>query len=163
MYSVFQQKEMDKIYEKYLLRIIQKIKERYHSLGLVSSGEFERSLKHLIQNNKLSIIGAKHTYFMEEGRKPGRFPPIADIQKWIEIKPGLPAIFKEKPKQFAYIIARKIAKEGINPSKSNRGRVASLIIDDFLEEELDKMLKEIGLTIADRIQTDLVQVFRIAS
>ena len=164
MYNPFQQSEIEKIYQKYLIQIIQKIKVRYHSLGLVSSGLFERELEYLIQNNKLSIVGAKHTYFMEEGRNAGKFPPIKAIENWIKVKNGLPAIFKEKPKQFAFIIARKIAKEGIKvPNKYNKGRVASMIIDDFLEKDLDKMLSEIGLSVAERIQSDLIQIFKIAS
>lgn len=164
MFNPFEKSQIEAIYRKHLFTIVSKIKVHYHELGLMASGDFEKELQILINGNKLSILGAKHTYFMEEGRKAGRFPPINSIINWIEVKSGLPAIFKEKPKQYAFLIARNIANEGIKvPNKYNKGRVASLIIDEFLEKDLEIMLKEIGVSIAERIQSDLIQVFKIAS
>ncbi len=154
----------EKIYKKYLLQIIEKIKQNYHSMGLMASGEFEKQLEILIEDNKLSILGAKHTFFMENGRRAGRFPPRKAIEDWIKVKKGLPTEFYEKPKQFAFIIARKIAKEGIKvPNENNKGRVASEIIDNFLAKDLEKMLKELGVAIVERLKSDLIQVLKIAA
>ena len=82
---------------------------------------------------------------MEKGRGPGGFPPLKTIEEWIETKRGLPAIFLEKKKQFAYLIARKIANEGIDvPNEHNAGNVISDVVTLFLGEYLYELFDEIG-------------------
>lgn len=51
----------------------------------------------------------------ENGRGPGKFPPIEKIKEWIRIKPVLPRQINSKlptENQLAYLISRKIALEG---------------------------------------------------
>lgn len=48
---------------------------------------------------------AEHGIFVDKGRSPGKFPPLAKIEGWLERK-GLPC-------SLAYPIAKKIAQEGI--------------------------------------------------
>lgn len=54
--------------------------------------------------------------YVEYGRKPGKFPPISKIEGWIKVKPVIPRPMKNgkvpKPKQLAFLIGRKIAKQG---------------------------------------------------
>lgn len=57
--------------------------------------------------------------YIESGRKPGTFPPVGAIMKWIEVKPIIPRPDANgnlpSPKQLAYLIGRKIEREGIEP------------------------------------------------
>lgn len=59
--------------------------------------------------------------YIEEGRKPGKFPPVGAILNWISVKPILPRPDDEgnlerlKPKQLSFLIGRKIKEEGIDP------------------------------------------------
>lgn len=62
---------------------------------------------------------ADYYKYVEEGRKPGKFPPLAAIKQWIKDKPILPRE-NENGKlptedQLAFLIGRKIAQEGIQP------------------------------------------------
>lgn len=59
--------------------------------------------------------------YIEEGRKPGKFPPVGAILNWISVKPILPRpdgsgnMERLRPKQLAFLIGRKIKEEGIDP------------------------------------------------
>lgn len=57
------------------------------------------------------IKAASYARFVEDGRRPGKFPPPPAIQSWCRIVfPDVPEI---KQQQLAYLIGRKIAKFGI--------------------------------------------------
>lgn len=56
-------------------------------------------------------------YYAEHGRKAGKMPPISKIEQWIKVKPVKLQPFGNKkqipsPRQVAYLIARKIGREG---------------------------------------------------
>ena len=133
------------IYTDYLERFKKDLIKSYDEMGLRASGKFAEGLHYEIKGNKLTMYGPKHSIFMENGRGPGGFPPLKAIEEWIENKKGLPAIFVEKKKQFAFVIARKIAREGIHvPNAYNGGRVISDVAVLYLGEYLYKLLDEVG-------------------
>lgn len=72
----------------------------------------------VVDNRVISIEMqlAKYWKWVEEGRKPGKFPPIDKILKWIQDKPVRPKPNEKgklpSPKPLAFLIARKIANEG---------------------------------------------------
>lgn len=70
-------------------------------------------------NITAEISLASYWKYVEYGRKPGRFPPIQNIYSWIDKKPVMPRPIKglkaPSRKQLAYLVARKIAREGIKP------------------------------------------------
>ena len=55
-------------------------------------------------------------YYVENGRKAGRFPPIDKILEWIRIKPVIPYTDSRgrlpTEEQLAFLISRKIAEQG---------------------------------------------------
>lgn len=67
----------------------------------------------------LSISLQDYWYYVENGRKPGRFPPPNKIEEWVKIKPVTPYTMKNgklpTTKQLAFLIGRKIAREGTQP------------------------------------------------
>ena len=82
--------------------------------------------------------------YVEEGRKPGKFPPIVKIQEWIEQKNILPRQENGKlptTKSLAFLISRKIANEGIEPGKQ-------------LEETMNELNKEYEQKFKDALQED---------
>lgn len=71
-----------------------------------------------IENNVYTIGINMEDYFQyaENGRGPGKMPPIENIKKWISVKPVLPTPMKNgklpTENQLAFLIARKIGKQG---------------------------------------------------
>ena len=57
--------------------------------------------------------------YVENGRKPGRFPPIDKILEWIRVKPVIPYSDSRgrlpTEEQTAFLISRKIAEQGTEP------------------------------------------------
>lgn len=153
--------DKESIYAKYLERLRLKLIAKYEELGLRASGKYEQELEGQIQPNKIIMLGAFHSQFMQDGRRAGGFPPRAAIEEWIENKQGLPSIFREKKKQFAFLIARKIAEQGIEvPNQYNAGEVISAVVDDFLANDIDEMLSELGTFYKARIESDVLRIFK---
>jgi len=153
------------IYTLYLDDIKQKLIARYDELGLRASGKYEKELEYSIEQSdnkdKLIIKGSCHSVFMEKGRRPGKMPPIRAIEQWIEVKPGLPAFMKEKKKSMAWAIARSIAKKGITvPNKFNKGEVIASVVDDFLGNDIYKMLDELGIGYVNKIASDIKGILK---
>lgn len=101
----------------------------------VASGTLEKSLKYRLQikgnNINVSVYakGKASQYFLarENGRKPGKQPPVEAILEWMRIKP-IKLRDKESGKfkkptealkrQVAFLIARKIGKQGMKGWKA---------------------------------------------
>ena len=66
-------------------------------------------------------------YYVENGRKAGKWPPIDNILNWIKIKPVLPRPNAEgklpTPQQLAFLIARKIGEEGTEGTQDLRKQI----------------------------------------
>ena len=107
----------------------------------------------------LQIIMEDYWKWVDQGRKPGKMPPIAPIAKWIAQK-GLPirAQVKASPlkrksklslservrsrqRSVAFLIARSIGKKGIKPTHF----YSDVINDKFIEDmktDISKALKK---------------------
>ena len=105
------------------------VAETYKSLllrdGKNATGELISSIKpmtpELVNGTfECSLSLAPHWKYVENGRRPGKFPPIDNILEWVKAKPQLarPNRLDRKeisPKQLAFLVARKIATSGIQP------------------------------------------------
>jgi hypothetical protein len=61
----------------------------------------------------LKLKAESYFKYVDQGRRPGKQPPIKPIQSWIE-KKGI-KIQGYSSKQTAFVIARSIGKKGIKP------------------------------------------------
>lgn len=83
-------------------------------------------------------------YYMENGRKAGKWPPIQNILDWIKIKPVLPRPNAEgklpTPQQLAFLIARKIGEEGTEGTQDLRKATDTIwdTFEDRLYEAIDE-------------------------
>ena len=116
------------------------VAETYRGLllrdGKNATGELISSIKpmtpELVNGTfECSLSLAPHWKYVENGRRPGKFPPIdnnvpsdftlgGNILDWVKTKPQLarPNRLNSKeisPKQLAFLVARKIAVKGIPP------------------------------------------------
>jgi len=87
-----------------------------------ASGSLSKSIKYKMftRGNKIGYDITMNDYYeyVDEGRKPGKRPPIEPIVKWLtypnvkaKLKGGNDSDFKD-PKGLAYVIARKIHEKG---------------------------------------------------
>lgn len=121
-----------------------------------ASGNLINSIKPIeieFSNNKMSgsISLASYWKYVEYGRKAGKFPPINKILKWIEIKPVLPRPnngIKPTNKQLAFLISRKISRDGIKPGNQ-------------LEEALNLSWAKNKDNISEAISADLQETINL--
>jgi hypothetical protein len=78
----------------------------------VASGSLVNSINYRLQDTangiNLILLADDYLKYVDKGRKPGTYPPIQAIQKWVAIK-GI-------PKQAAWAIRQNIYKFGIKPT-----------------------------------------------
>lgn len=112
-----------------------------------ASGKLISSLNYrlvtLVQNvnYQIEIYGASHFKFVNEGRNPGKQPPLNKIQQWCKIN--------NIPVKAAYPIAQKIGRFGIPPTNALQTALKQIdfvalekSIDKIVLEEIKKQLKE---------------------
>lgn len=99
------------------------------------------SISYIVEGNGTTFVVKlkleDYYKYVENGRKAGKFPPISAIEKWIDIKLKLPTT-----KQLTYLIARKIALEGIKPRPLLQQSIDE-VFDEFKERLEEALTKDI--------------------
>lgn len=103
-------KEIKGVLNEELNNLRQRIIENHIQAGQRASGRTIKSLRVVVNDNHGVLFGRQAFSVLETGRRPGKVPKgfYQIIQQWMIDK----GIQVEKPKSFAYLIARKIAREG---------------------------------------------------
>ena len=94
--------------------------------------------------------------YVEEGRKPGKFPPVDKILSWIRVKPVIPRPIHGKlptQQQLAFLIGRKIATEGIEAGHQLRDTVQAINAEFIpkLEAALQEDFDAYAIKVYDKI------------
>lgn len=99
-----------KVVSEELQALRQKIIDNHLKAGQKASGKTIASLRIEVDDDGGTLFGRKAFGTLETGRRGGRVPKgfYYIIQQWMKDK----GIQVEKPKTFAYFVARKIAREG---------------------------------------------------
>ena len=102
---------------------------------------------------KVSISLADYWQFLENGRGPGKFPPVDKIKEWIEVKPVNPTPLSNgktpSVEQLSFLIGRKIAYEGteaqpfFEPAKEQTIREFEDKINEAIEEDVSNFILEL--------------------
>ena len=90
----------------------------------------------------ISLQLEEYWKYVEYGRRPGKMPPIDNIKEWIKVKPIIPDARTGKipsAEQLAFLIARKIGREGI-PA---RHPINKTVYTDVTEQIIDAIKAEI--------------------
>lgn len=143
--------EIDKI-QLIADQIVELYKQQLESKGIPASGSLgdTASVEVELSGSKLIVsLNLEHYWrYVEYGRRPGKMPPIDNIAEWIRIKPVVPKPIDGKVpsnKSLAYLIARKIGREGI---QGRRPLEATVYSDGFesvmnsIKAEIVKQLKQ---------------------
>lgn len=87
--------------------------------------------------------------YVEYGRKPGKMPPVDSIADWIKIKRIIPEPINGKipdTKQLAFMIARKIGRDGVEGkhiiNKTVYTNEMNSIINDIKKEIMNQLKQQ---------------------
>lgn len=115
-----------------------------------ASGTLSDSMEYEVEiNDDMMSVGVwieDYWYYVENGRKPGKRPPIPKIEEWVLIKPVEPREINGRVpsvKQLSFAIANKIAKEGTEPQP-------------FFRRAVEETKRKYEPLIAEAIQEDLI-------
>lgn len=113
-----------------------------------ATGILGNTLNYIVETNEglfeLSLRIQDYWKYVEEGRGPGKYPPINDIKNWIRVKPVTPTIYNGKLPtidQLAYLIARKIHLRGTRGKYLLQASLDELSVFDLLDEAVTKDLQ----------------------
>lgn len=122
------------ILDEELESLRQRIIENHIRAGQKASGKTISSLRVYVNDNQGTLFGRQAFGVLETGRKPGKVPKgfYQTIQQWVKDN----GIQVENPKSFAYLVARKIAREGTELHRQG-GRA------DIYSPEIEKTTQEI--------------------
>lgn len=92
-------------------RLAEKLKEAVNGKGITATGELANSFTYRPEQGYVTFVA--YGQVVNDGRRPGRFPPIKPIVEWIKAR-GISAADKT-PEQLAFAIATKIKERGFRP------------------------------------------------
>lgn len=122
--NVLKFNNLEKALNDFLNDFVENYRRELVNDGKKATGNLIRSIKNYgIEFNNGKVYGeisiADYWKYVEYGRRPGKFPPINKILAWVKVKPILPrpqnGLKPPTQEQIAFLVARKIAREGIKP------------------------------------------------
>jgi hypothetical protein len=136
--------------DEFLNGVISDIKEDQDIKDIRASGASANSLKQSSTETSGEIKGLRYIGAQRFGRRPGKFPPIDDIKQWIDDKGINPTDISKD--SLAFLIARKIAREGTDIYTNKR---PALAVSDIIEVRLDELKSNL---LSDKVQEIRKQV-----
>jgi hypothetical protein len=119
---------------------------KYDEKGMRASGRFADNLNVVMSGISGAIFGEDYSEQLEKGRRPGGFPPISAIEQWIRDKRIQSEI---KVSSLAFLIARKIAREGWDrQGYGGVNLISEVLTPARIEKIYNKFGKEITLEFA---------------
>lgn len=143
--------ENDRIIQEEMEALKADIISVYNASGKRTSGEFERGLEINYQPNKATLSG----YVYLTGRAAGKQPPMQPILDWLLLKGITPIDAKMKVSSLAYLIARKIGREGTK--KENHLMIYEQVITPERIDSILERLNNINVTAFANEVTVMIQ------
>lgn len=119
--------------------------------GQVVSGETLSKVRYTVQGGVLKVFAPRYSGVLQDGRRPGRMPPIAPIERWIRRK-GL----KISP----WAIAKAIQKSGSQLFRGADPRFKKPT--DTFTAPIKPTIKEIKKDLTNLVKVQLLTDFKKA-
>jgi len=85
------------------------LKPKFIELGMNATGQWLESLEARAVNGNGEIWGMDYSYWLANGRKPGKMPPVSALIPWVNAKFGIGG---KEALSVAFAVATKIKNEG---------------------------------------------------
>jgi hypothetical protein len=132
---------------------------RFNKLGMNASGEWLANLQIEVSDDFGKIRGRDYSEQLAQGRKPGKAPPIRQLEKWVNAKLG---VYGPEATSIAFAISKKIAKEGTTWYQKGGTDLIEVLSEpktiQFIQEQLSAILT---VRVAERLQRETQQAFSI--
>lgn len=132
--------------KRFFSKTIEDIRLDQQAKGMKASGQSSDSLRVETTTDSGRLIGSISFRFQRDGRGPGGFPPVQNIQDWIRAK-GIQTD-SISIESLAYLIGRKIARQG---SDIFMGRKPGLDIDGAINKNIPELKKSLLKGTKERI------------
>ena len=100
--------EHDEITQKSLNDLKKEIESEMNTKGLNNTKSAVNSLE--VRGN--ALLGNDYIYFLDKGRRPGKFPPVNVMRDYVRSKLGISE--EKQVNSIAFLIGRKIKEQGTN-------------------------------------------------
>ena len=125
----------------------------------IATGDSISSMKILVHKNEIIFEAAPSVAYALQGRGPGKFPDVAEIEKWIQAKPveAYPDSKGRIPtlQQLTFLISRKISEEGTDPPKLLPQNIQFTVV-----QLGSKYYERLGAEMADEVREQFVEQFK---
>lgn len=127
------------VLEEYGTAVCEKYRQELTARGKDATGTLGGTVRYLLKRETsayaVDLSLADYWQYVEYGRRPGKFPPPDKILQWVRIKPVIPRPLSNgklpTEQSLAFLIGRKIAREGIAPTPALETS-ADTVYDQFL-------------------------------
>lgn len=148
---------LERVLNEFADRFIQNARDGLQADGSIATGELYDSFEKIIEIGEdyysVKISLADYWEYVNNGRRPGKFPPPPAIRNWIEVKPvnpyPLPNGKTPSVEQLTFLISRKIANEGIEPTN---------FFDKAKEQTIRDFEQRIDLAIAEDVSNFVIEI-----
>lgn len=136
-----------KALENYRKIVVSELKRQLNKPG----SDLEKSIvaKEITNKDGFTVSMNEYGTFVNDGRRPGKFPPRQKIEDWINKKGIKPKTLKSGKtptlRQLGFLIGRSIARNGIQPVR----------FFDIIDKIEPKMTKEIEAAYLKDLELDL--------
>lgn len=141
----------DENYREYGADYVKILTKLLIQAGKKSSGKLIKSLSSKIQDDarKVNLIIESEGYLenVDKGRRPGKYPPIKEIEKWAKLN-GI-------KQESVFPIAHKIYKFGIKPTN-----IIDASIKQFEPNLIQKIETDVSKNTEEMIYNDVVKKFK---
>lgn len=148
---------LERVLNEFADQFIQNARDGLQADGSIATGELYDSFEKIIEIGEdyysVKISLADYWEYVNNGRRPGKFPPPPAIRNWIEVKPvnpyPLPNGKTPSVEQLTFLISRKIANEGIEPTN---------FFDKAKEQTIRDFEQRIDLAIAEDVSNYILNI-----
>jgi len=117
-----------------------------------ASGRLANSVRYEATETRLTVFANDYMYYLQFGRRAGKFPPKSAIEFWLDNKPSAAANFgwneatESQKRGIVFVVSRAIAEKGTTISQQGGSDLLTDIFTPELVQEIKLMLLDFTRT-----------------